>query len=77
MKSPLRTFFPIALCALLAQGCAQTSHTKVVGFPGKPQDRIKPGSGNYDIREQVDDSPDFREGNFQPGMDDLLPEEEF
>jgi hypothetical protein len=40
------------------------------GFPGD-QDRFLPASRDYDQREQVDDSIDSNEGNFDPDDPDL------
>jgi hypothetical protein len=45
-------------------GCGQ-NHYNTAGFPGD-EDRFLPASRDYDQRERVDDSMNFRKGNFDP-----------
>ncbi|MBV9491298.1 MAG: hypothetical protein JO069_16480 [Verrucomicrobia bacterium] len=59
-------------CSVL-MGCAHSSQVATVGFPGAHQDRFPARAGTYDIREEVDDSPDFYHGNFEPIRDPLTP----
>ena len=54
----------VFLPALVA--CAHTGRVTTVGFPGAHQDRFPARPGTYDLREAVDDSPDFYHGNFEP-----------
>lgn len=63
----------IFLPALL--GCAHSGRVTTVGFPGAPQDRFPARPGTYDIREEVDDSPDFYHGNFEPYPEPPVPNE--
>jgi len=54
--------FLITFAVLL--GCSQNDY-RTAGFPGD-QDRFLPASRDYDQRERVDDSIDFRNGNYAP-----------
>jgi hypothetical protein len=56
-------------------GCAHSGRVTTVGFPGAPQDRFPARPGTYDIREEVDDSPDFYHGNFEPYREPPVPDE--
>lgn len=56
-------------------GCAHSDRVTTVGFPGARQDRFPAHAGTYDLREDVDDSPDFYHGNFDPFPDPLFPGE--
>jgi hypothetical protein len=64
----------ILLPALL--GCAQPGRVTTVGFPSAPQDRFPARAGTYDIREEVDDSPEFYHGNFEPYRRPPVPSED-
>ena len=68
------TMAGIFLPALL--GCAQSGHVTTVGFPSAPQDRFPARAGTYDLREAVDDSPDFYHGNFEPYREPPVPSED-
>jgi hypothetical protein len=57
-------------------GCAQSGRVTTVGFPSAPQDRFPARAGTYDLREEVDDSPDFYHGNFEPYREPPVPSED-
>ena len=68
-------FFRLALLGAVFSGllaCAHSGHVTTVGFPGAHQDRFPARAGSYDVREEVDDSPDFYHGNFDPGPNPLI-----
>ena len=65
----LGMFLPILV------GCASSGQTRTVGFQGVHQERFPVHSGTYDVREEVDDSPDFYHGNYDPLRDPLFPED--
>ncbi len=62
-------------CVLLLAACAHSNRGTTVGFPGARQDHFPARPGTYDLREDVDDSPDFQNGNYEPFPGALEPEE--
>ena len=67
---------PAAVLVLMLPGCAHSDPVAAVGFPGARQDRFPARAGTYDLREAVDDSPDFYHGNFEPYRQPPMPAEE-
>lgn len=57
-------------------GCAQSGRVTTVGFPSGPQDRFPARAGTYDLREEVDDSPSFYHGNFEPYREAPVPSQD-
>ena len=70
-----RSIVPAGMVLLGLTGCAHSGRVTTVGFPGALQDRFPARTGTYDLREAVDDSPDFYHGNFEPyRQPPMLPE---
>jgi hypothetical protein len=71
-----RSIVPAGMFLLALPGCAHSGRVATVGFPGAPQDRFPTRAGTYDLREAVDDSPDFYRGNFEPYRRPPVPAED-